>query len=107
MLGPCFIFGLGPFPRLGVPGAAVATNIGRGTAVIYQLIVLTSRSRAGPPEAAITSGSIYRSMRSVLRLSGSGTFQILIGTASYIGARADPRRCSAAPRSPGTRSACA
>ena len=88
VLGPCFIFGLGPFPELGVAGAAVATNIGRGTAVVYQIVTL---ARGTGPRAhcdVATCGSTSATMLTVLRLSGSGTIQILIGTASYIGAGA-------------------
>jgi putative MATE family efflux protein len=84
VLGPCFIFGLGPFPELGVTGAAVATNIGRGTAVAYQLSVLArghGRVRVRPRDLRLDLSI----MKTVLRLSGSGTIQILIGTASYVG----------------------
>jgi putative MATE family efflux protein len=84
LLGPCFIFGLGPFPELGVAGAAVATNVGRGTAVLYQVVTLVrgrGRVRIRLRHLRLDLGM----MRTVLRLSGLGTFQILIGTASYIG----------------------
>ncbi len=84
VLGPCLIFGLGPLPELGVTGAAVATNIGRGTAVVYQLSVLVrghGRVRLRPRHLRVDLSV----MRTVLRLSGTGTFQILIGTASYVG----------------------
>ena len=84
VLGPCFIFGWGPFPELGVMGAAVATNIGRGTAVVYQLVTLLR----GRGRVAISAHDLRLDlsiMKSVLRLSGSGTLQILIGTASYVG----------------------
>jgi len=84
LLGPCFIFGLGPFPQLGVTGAAVATNIGRGTAVVYQLVTLLGGS--GRVRLSVRHIRLdVPTMRSVLRLSGSGSVQILIGTASYVG----------------------
>jgi putative MATE family efflux protein len=84
LLGPCFIFGLGPFPQLGVTGAAVATNIGRGSAVVYQILVLVR----GKGRVALRRRHLrfdFSIMRTVLRLSGSGTLQILIGSASYLG----------------------
>ena len=84
VLGPCFIFGIGPFPQLGVTGAAVATNIGRGTAVLYQFAVLT-RGAGRVRLAARHLRPDFVTLRTVLRLSGSGTIQILIGTASYVG----------------------
>jgi putative MATE family efflux protein len=84
VLGPCFIFGLGPFPELGVTGASVATNIGRGAAVVFQIVTL-ARGRGRVKLALRHLRFDLGAMRTVLRLSGTGTFQILIGTASYIG----------------------
>ena len=84
ILGPCFIFGLGPLPEMGVAGAALATNIGRGTAVLYQIATLTR----GGGRVRVRLRHLrfdLETMKTVLRLSGLGTFQILVGTASYIG----------------------
>jgi putative MATE family efflux protein len=83
VLGPLLVFGVGPFPRLGVTGAAIATTIGRGVGVLYQLYAL----RAGRGHLAVrrehlrVDGGI---IASILRLSGTGIFQIFIGTTSWV-----------------------
>ena len=82
-LGPCFIFGWGPFPELGVTGAAVATNIGRGVGVAYQLVSLFRGRRL------VVVRRHWRldgaKMRTLLRLGGTAAFQTLIETASWLG----------------------
>ena len=82
VLGPCFIFGIGP-PRLGVTGAAVATNLGRGARSSTSSTCSRMYGRVHVRRRHL--GLDVSMMRSVLKLSGSGTFQILVGTASYVG----------------------
>jgi putative MATE family efflux protein len=83
-LDPCFIFGLGPFPRLGVTGAAVATTTGRGIGVLVQLYFL-SRSDGRIVIRRRHLRLDPKVMLNMLRLSGSAVLQMLIGTTSYIG----------------------
>lgn len=84
VLDPCLIFGWGPFPELGVAGAAVATNIGRGTAVVVQLwVLLSGRSRVAAGLRHLRL--VPHVMWTVCRLSGAGFIQVLIDTSSWIG----------------------
>lgn len=83
ILDPCLIFGLGPFPELGVAGAAVATTIGRGTGVVYQFWILargTSRIRIRPAEIRL----VPKVMKTLLRVSSGGIFQVLVATCSWV-----------------------
>ena len=84
LLGPCLIFGLGPFPKLGIVGAAIATSIGRGTGAIFALIKLFrsgGRFEIKREHLRIEPSVIGR----LIRLSGTATFQVFIGMASWIG----------------------
>ena len=84
ILDPLLIFGVGPFPELGVTGAAVATTLGRGVGVLYQF-----RRLAGEGKRFEIHRSHLRLEPTIagtlLRLSGTGMFQILISTTSWIG----------------------
>ena len=84
VLDPLFIFGIGPFPELGVLGAAVATTTGRSTAVLVQLYLLF-RGRRRIQVHSRHLRLVPRVMWSVCRLSSTGLLQILISTTSYIG----------------------
>jgi putative MATE family efflux protein len=83
-LDPCLIFGLGPFPRLGVVGAAVATTTGRAIGVLLQLYFLWR----GKGRIAIRASHLRfdpRVMLNMVRLSGSAVFQSFIATSSWLG----------------------
>ena len=83
-LGPCLIFGLGPFPKLGIVGAAIATNIGRGTGALIALIKLFrggGRFEISRRHLRIEPAIMVR----LVRLSSTATFQVFIGMASWIG----------------------
>jgi putative MATE family efflux protein len=83
-LGPCFIFGWGPFPELGVAGAAVATNVGRGIGVLYQLYSLVRRAH----HLSVRRRHLRIDpavMRNMLRIAGDGIGQLLINTTSWVG----------------------
>ncbi len=83
ILDPMFIFGFGPIPAFGVEGAAIATTIGRGTAVLFQLGILFfgySKIKIGFKDLIIRVGV----MLNLLRVSLGGIGQFLIGTSSWV-----------------------
>ncbi len=83
MLDPVFIFGLGPIPHMGVEGAAIATNIGRGAGVLYQLYHLVY----GKGLVKVTRKNLMLRWDIIVRLlkvSAGGTGQFLIASASWL-----------------------
>ncbi len=83
VLDPCLIFGLGPFPELGVTGAAVATTIGRGIGVMYLVYYLFG----GNGRLQLTIRHLLPApqlMLRMIRISVGGIGQFLISTSSWI-----------------------
>jgi len=84
VLGPLLIFGPGPFPALGVTGAAIATTTGRSIGAIYAVTRLFRQASRIPVGRRHLRVDVVV-MRQILSLSGSATLQNLIGMASWIG----------------------
>ena len=84
ILDPCLINGWGPFPRLGVFGAAVATTTGRSIGVLFQIWQLSRSSN----RISITRAQLRLQPALMLRLlsvSLTGIIQFLVATASWLG----------------------
>jgi MATE family, multidrug efflux pump len=83
-LDPCFIYGLGPFPRLGITGAAVATTTGRSIGVLYQLSVLW-RGKGRIVVARRHLRLDWPVLARLLRVGGTAMVQYFISAASWLG----------------------
>src|SRR5215471_6265350 len=84
ILDPCLIFGLGPFPKLGVTGAALATFTGRSIGVAYQFYRLlrgSERIRILRRQLHVNFSVLFR----LLRVSLTGIMQFAIAHTSWIG----------------------
>ena len=82
-LDPCLILGLGPFPRLGVTGAAIATTTGRSIGVLFQFYLLWK----GSGRIKILREHVrvnLKVMANILRLAGNGILQFMVATASWV-----------------------
>jgi len=82
-LDPCLIFGLGPFPALGVTGAAVSTLTGRSCGVLYQFWIL-SRGHSRIVIRVKDLVIVPRVMASLVRVSVTGVLQFAIAHTSWI-----------------------
>lgn len=82
-LDPILIFGLGPIPAMGIEGAAIATNIGRGAGVAMQLWILF---RGGHHIHVLSSQLALRSaiLFNIVRTSLGGIGQMIIAMTSWI-----------------------
>lgn len=84
VLCPTLILGLGPFPALGVTGAAIATTTGRSIGAAFALWRLTRPDGRVPVRWRHVRPDV-KVMGQIVRLAGSATLQTVIGTASWLG----------------------
>ena len=84
VLDPLLIFGIGPFPELGIAGAAIATATGRGIGILFQIFILfrgKRRIKLSMKDITFEPHTIWQ----LINLSLGGIGQSLIATTSWIG----------------------
>lgn len=83
ILDPVFIFGWGPVPAMGVKGAAVATTIGRGIAVLMQFYYLNN-GKSKIKLMGINLKPDFKMIGHILNLSIGTVSQHIISQSSWI-----------------------
>lgn len=83
ILCPLLIRGFGPVPAMGLTGAALATTIGRGMGVLYQLYHLFNGKRLIKFSLKLLKPD-WEIMKSLTSIAWPGTLQFLIGSGSWI-----------------------
>lgn len=83
VLDPCLIFGLGPFPELGIEGAAIATTLGRGVGMCYAGYMLFNGSERIQLSLRCLK-PVAGELMLLLRVSAGGIAQFFIATSSWI-----------------------
>ncbi len=83
ILCPLLIYGYGPFPELGLKGAAIATTIGRGIGVVYQLYHLLKGSSTIHLKARHFRIDL-KMIKHIAEIAWPATFQFIIASGSWI-----------------------
>jgi len=83
ILCPLLIYGLGSYPALGLKGAAIATTVGRGMGVLYQLYRLFIKR--GLLHFYLSQLKPHKELlRQIVNIGSTGTIQFLVSSASWI-----------------------
>lgn len=83
ILCPLLIRGWGPVPAFGLTGAAMATTIGRGIGVLYQLYHLFNGKSIIKMAIAYFKPD-WAQIRQIINIAAPGTFQFLVASGSWI-----------------------
>ena len=84
ILCPLLINGYGPFPELGITGAAIATVSGRGAGVLYQLIILFFGKNEMLPVRKAKWVPHWNVLKSLSEIATPATIQFIVQSASWI-----------------------